>query len=235
MVKRKNYLFQLKNERFKKFVQETKIEELEELIENYLQQVKKIKTNQRKVNVKNDLPSTIPQVKKEVLAILGVEEVEKCKVIYGDQEVYDKLGLAGRYYPDSKLIVLGRVRGKKLFPVLAHEYTHHIQNIFYPEIFDEESDYYLFAEGHAYGVERAASRTAAPASLLFTLEETTHYLKDQYLRLCSSRKITPKLQWKNTKPFGSEIHVFAGTAFALLESREGPGIYKAMLHGEYDW
>src|SRR3989344_1419829 len=82
MVKRKNYLFQLKNERFKKFVQETKIEELEELIENYLQQVKKIKTNQRKVNVKNDLPSTIPQVKKEVLAILGVEGEEKKNIFF---------------------------------------------------------------------------------------------------------------------------------------------------------
>ncbi|MBI2666085.1 hypothetical protein HYX13_00575 [Candidatus Woesearchaeota archaeon] len=248
----KSYLERCTNEQLLKRIENLPFNGLEELIDIYANQLKKLKssgTQEKNVSSKfkkkppaKELPFLLEKMRKSVDKFLNLEkeEIPFCNIAYFGADTISVGGPSGLYHYSRQLIEVERCSKKNLCWLLAHEYAHHVQfSIMNPPFLSQNSSalpelelstnlqYSIFLEGHADGVARHVSQrhTRRHSFSAFAIPP----VKRMYLTLQYAKK--EKLSTKEI----TDHHDLGNLLFAYLEHREGPGIYKAMVHGEYDW
>lgn len=162
---------------------------------------------------------------------------------------YNILRSEGHYDDIYAHISLKKEPRSILIPVLAHEYTHHVQSHKFLFL------HYLL-EGQARSVQRYISGvyTERENNPTFSSHNLMHFdlpeLKAAYVWLCQKNNMTPKyylcqpqtrkekkylriaekFKEKNTKPNG---HVIGNAFFSVLEFLEGKGIHRDIISEKY--
>ena len=152
------------------------------------------------------------------------------------------------YFPTRESIRIKKEKRANLIPVLAHEYTHHIQckkNFG----FKEEN---VFIEGHARGVQRYIAETYRErenndAFLYENLGIDVMEIKNCYI--WASKKLKEPLKKSllkiNTLPYpygwvcmreGKPTeHAIGNALFSIYEKEYGNKIYREMIHGNFQF
>ncbi len=243
---------------------------LEKIIDNNMRiysKLKDITLDYGEVPKRSDLHLLLEDVKIIVDTFFGVSKIKAPTVDYkrilerGLQfsdfsdflmffpSAYNILRSKGHYYDISEHISLKKEPRGSLIPVLAHEYTHHVQKhkfLFLPYLLEGQA---RSVQRHISGVytERENNPTFLSHNLMhFDLPE----LKVAYLWLCQKHDIAPKIylcqpqtkkekqylriaekfKEKNTKP---NYHMMGNAFFSVLEFLEGKGIHRDIISEKY--
>lgn len=156
------------------------------------------------------------------------------------------------YSAEDKVIYLNKWRMKKLIPVIAHEYTHHIQGIT-ENSWIQLRDQDIFMDGHARGVERYITQRYALENddlgfLDFYTNLHVQELRTAYKWITETCRQTPNPFFLNMKTpeadallrcFGGDsegisIHAKGTALFSVYESQQGSKIYKNVIHGSFN-
>lgn len=199
------------------------------------------------------------KVKEDVERFLQTPNMPECTFYFNPEiiDAHDKHQALAFYIPVLKRITLSALPRAVLLPVVAHEYTHHIQTV----CGAVSNDRRIFMEGHARGVEgyiaQAYSLQENPAfNYLFTIMRYGE-LYATYTQICETfgeqkrkkhvaNKICPPnllqtIKQKITallKPFKKldilPAQAYGSAFFYLHEKAFGPEIYRDMIHERYD-
>lgn len=157
--------------------------------------------------------------------------------------------LKNSYYdPIFNKIVLERLAETDLIPVAGHEYDHflHAQGGI------PADGRGIFSEGHARGVQKHIAEVYREkedndAFLINITDIKVIELKTTYSWLCKALKKQAKasLMKSETKHFagylsrlaapGPSAHDLGSTIFSVYEMQHGKGIYRNMMHGEFNF
>ena len=148
----------------------------------------------------------------------------------------------GAYHPLVKRVILGPVEKRtaaNTVATLIHEYTHHVQR--------ETGIFRLrnrsFDEGMAIGVERHVTRELAQEMgqsiyLSQVVDIDRWQLSQAYLFLCDRFDLQPRedlVRYETELPRRLGAHATGNAVVSLMEVRDGVGVYRKMINGEYDW
>ena len=154
-----------------------------------------------------------------------------------------------RYDTLSQKINLERVARTELIPAAGHEYTHHIQ---WRNGIRSNRKHDIFMEGHAQGVEKQLAdnyreREDNEAFLYVTSSRTVNEFKSAYLWMCKKLGLKPRESLLETKTSRDRAerrrsihrepssHALGNALFSIYEALKGRGIYKQMIHGEFQF
>ncbi len=160
-----------------------------------------------------------------------------------------KIEAGNLYLPDNQAIQLRRKYKASVFGTLCHEYTHHVQGVFNPELYKgaRSPATEIIIEGHARGVTRNMCINYAleqddPSFLYFDQNLLAGELKSVYQWMCKDRGITPKKRLLATKTFVDanekvarysfgipSQHAIGNFLFYFMEKTLGSDIYKSFL------
>src|SRR3989344_1383462 len=236
----KEYLEQFSDKNIKKLLlNEENILPLEHILDLNLRQGSKIrrkKIDLGTIPLPKDLHSLLDEIKSDIDEFLGVTRIKNPKVQYGGLTLNRRF--EGRYYPKPKLISLRRLKLSDLIPILAHEYTHHVQ---FQRGIPYHQDLTSFCEGQAHSVQRYISLRKLIekdnfAFLLSNLDYDNPPLREVYFWLMKNlgkpqnSNLTRRIRYhcfidKPTK------HAFGNAFFSILEARESTGIHKEIMAG----
>ncbi|MFH1691566.1 MAG: hypothetical protein ABIC68_03210 [Candidatus Omnitrophota bacterium] len=143
-------------------------------------------------------------------------------------------------------------RRAELIHILAHEYAHHIQNVFgFGNLFSKRKS--IFKEGFAIGLQRYiaqdyACRENNDAFLYGMLDEEVGALQGVYVWLSKQLHVpfAKRQKWLKTtrRPFepglksyakSPSAHALGYVLFLLLESEQGVQIYSDILRGKFEF
>lgn len=154
-------------------------------------------------------------------------------------------GYGAHYNTFTRKIILERTSRETLVPTLAHEYAHHVQRT---QDLPINSEYDVFREGHARGVQRYIARYFAeaesnPAFLYQITDWTVAELKAVYYWMCKKLGVKPSSAIMNIprskdhseRLFFSGPHPYGNAFFSLYEETRGKDIYKSVLKGNLPW
>lgn len=161
------------------------------------------------------------------------------------------------YLPGKQKISLDKMPETILRPVFAHEYTHHLQHLTHDEGNPSSfRGYSAFIEGHARGVQRAASHHFREKhdneSYLWSITDTdVGELKSVYQWVCKKTKREPNKKLmtvakscrdtdetiKRYMPFSFQptAHAIGNSLFLMAEKKHGTGIYKRAMKGDFNF
>ncbi|MDP3728951.1 MAG: hypothetical protein Q8R18_05895 [bacterium] len=176
---------------------------------------------------------------------VSLEQISEANVILGASVFLSGVSTAllinavrdnnsGLYNRKTKKITVKRAEFKqRLSSILAHEYTHHIQNeripFFHP-------NYKVFFEGHAMGVEKHITETLAEEKKDFAYIQQSNHLQSHLevaLEILQDYK-----QGKTINPaelFLTYRHTIGHALFQLAERKHGKEIYADALKGNYSF
>lgn len=205
-----------------------------------------------------------PELKKMmVLAGYGLSEAAAVfggsEILYGDMNPRDFIiSIAGialllktsnihahmkipKYDHHKSRIVVEKTAREKLIPIIAHEYTHHIQR----RRGINKMKWSVFMEGHARGVQRKISqnfmeREDNEAFMYNTLDITLDEFKKAYEFMCEELGIPANKNLVKTKTGRyrkREINSYdiGNALFSILKEKHGDGIYRKMIHGNFSF
>lgn len=238
----KGYFEQFSDRSIKRLLlDEQNILPLEQILDLNLQQHAKIARKKIDLGIvppSRGLQLLLDEIRPPINEFLGVNRIKKPKVSYNISIL--KRRMEGGYLPKIKSIYLRRLPLSDLIPILAHEYTHHVQ-------FQRGIPYYqdlsTFCEGQAHSVQRYVSlrqyvEKDNPAFLLSNFDYDTTLLGEVYVWLMKNlgkpqkSNLVRKIRYhcfidKPTKP------ALGNAFFSILEAREGTEIHKEIMAGRY--
>ncbi|MEM2121041.1 MAG: hypothetical protein QXU20_00045 [Candidatus Woesearchaeota archaeon] len=155
----------------------------------------------------------------------------------------------------EKKITLEKEEYTKIVTVLAHEYTHHIQNNKLRDHFKKvmPTKYIAFLEGHARGVERFIAKEYSEnennyAFWYNVLDRVVGELKCVYKWLCINFEKEPKEILLNTETSIDErldfrlkrhkkpsYHAIGNSLFLIYELKHGNDVYKKIIKGDLEF
>ena len=233
MTVSKKYLAKFTNKRVLNIIEDIPRSKLKELAESYREQLRELNTKReqnqpipypfKKRLLAGELPFLLKKMKRSVDRFLEIEDALPCSIRHFTNTYnFGPRGVAGgEYFPEEELIQVTRNTDAQLRWVVAHEYAHHIQysSADCSPLFLNQVHYTIFLEGHADGVAKHVSQ---------------HHALRHHLPTLALEPLQRMLDGLN-HPLSTDSHDLGNIFFAYLEQKDGPGIYKAMLHGEYDW
>ncbi len=170
--------------------------------------------------------------------ILGASSI--MHLIYCMDSCYNKI---------TKTIDVKKNNKASLVTTIAHEYSHHVQRGKLPPF---SSKYEIFREGHAIGVERYiaemySERGNNPAFLYEASKRRLYQMTQAYFWMCTRlgksvnanlvkkaeslrEKISPRESGRKPNP-----HAFGTALFSIYEQKHSKGIYKDMLHCNFEF
>lgn len=152
---------------------------------------------------------------------------------FGLTVLYHSMDKSSSYTPSSKAITLEKTVRTVLIPAASHEYTHYLQH----REGIEGTNYSIFKEGHARGVEKQVAedyrkREDNEAFLYDVLDSTVGEFKSAYVWMCKNLGQQPKesllktktcrdgdesvnrLVWRHPTP-----HAIGNALFSMYEAR----------------
>ena len=232
-----HYIFPLYDQ-LEKLQDERNVSKRKEILEKLIQCLKTLPQG-----VGYSIPNQMKEVEgllEEVL--LRVTAFFGCRGIESFRGINYSADISSAYYSPWQKIIFLKKEGENIQGTFIHEYTHHLQTQILPKVGRRKDR--IFAEGHAINVSLLLAPPQEKESMtdycLLGLIKTYNWLAPQfsrtplpfpeelYLHECNSKNTV----FIKGKPC---VHELGSALFTVLESCEGPGIYKAMLHGEYDW
>jgi len=149
----------------------------------------------------------------------------------------EKLITESHYHPAADLIIMEKSKKAITIPILAHEYTHHVQDQIW--VGADYEDTSIFMEGQAIGVQRHISnlyrkKEDNEAFMYHISKRNVYEFRSSYKAMCKKLKIEPKKSLLDEKKFiFSSPHMFGNSLFSIYEAEKGPGIYKEMINGDF--
>ncbi|MFA5888513.1 MAG: hypothetical protein WC852_07430 [Candidatus Nanoarchaeia archaeon] len=155
--------------------------------------------------------------------------------------------LSSYYDNEKKRIGIRNKEKANAAGVIAHEYTHHIQET--KTIMEKKEDFFNpICEGHARGVQIAVSRMYAqehdnPAYIYRALKKSAIELKSAYMFACRKSNRKPSKALKKLavpeKRFGywSEGHHYriGVAAMQIAELKHGSEVYSRVAHNDFSF
>jgi len=147
---------------------------------------------------------------------------------------------AKSYTPTRKNILIPKLPRTYAIPVIAHEYTHHLQRELIPlrtiTINNQRQtiDINALSEGMARGVERHISHTYMEREdnemfLQAITDNTVPELKNAYANLCRHLNKTPNKELAKGAKLNMGIYSLGNAYFYLEETKNGKGVYRDAL------
>jgi hypothetical protein len=170
------------------------------------------------------------------LLLAGGAALFRCSKEYSDMK-------CPKYNAKTKKIILQKTSREKLIPIIAHEYAHHIQR----RRGINKTKWSIFTEGHARGVQRKISKIFSERenneAFIYQISEMDMgEYKKAYRFMCEELGITANESLMRTKTRldryrNKEInsHQIGNSLFSILEEKHGDGIYKKMIHGNFNF
>jgi len=168
--------------------------------------------------------------------------------MYGiNGKILHKIMNNSKYFVKHEVVQLKKEKSVNLIPVIAHEYTHHIQ--FKKDFVAKEDS--MFMEGHARGVQRYIAKTyrekedndaflydilnwdvgEIKSAYIWACKKIKNPIRKSLLRIGTSRDIDEKI-CRITERNPTE-HALGNAFFSIYENDFGDQIYKEMIHGNF--
>ncbi len=179
----------------------------------------------------------------QIIGLLGVASIPMALRMIRNNWLAHTERYVGYYYPLIKEIVITRDLRESLIPILAHEYTHHINNtlvydmFLYDTFYSGIKDYEAFNEGLAMGAERHIARKYSEneeneAFEYFQSHHSIMTLSRAYEWLCGKSGKTPR---KNkcvtiSNPIRLDQYDVGNAYFRIESANKGDTAYKDALH-----
>lgn len=172
--------------------------------------------------------------------------------LFGGRMLQKRLDKSG-YYPDARRIILEKEPEANLKPTLAHEYDHYLQYAMHCKDISLKKYfkcYASFSEGHARGVQRAASyhfteKYDNEAYIKQITDMDVGELRSTYKWMCAKLGISPNNNLLKTRSIRDQfendylhlcrrptIHATGNAILSIEEEKHGKEIYKKLLHGD---
>ncbi|PIN68936.1 hypothetical protein COV93_07385 [Candidatus Woesearchaeota archaeon CG11_big_fil_rev_8_21_14_0_20_43_8] len=208
-----------------------------------------------KIPKEEELIDILRLVKKRVDAMLDLNQVRPCKIRYWNLldltnnpisigKKHQELSSVAWY--SSNMITIKPTALEHLVPIIAHEYTHHIQYEIFGDIHGES--WKAFKEGHARALVRhfsnAIARDECSEEYCYKMQNrTVNTLLEAYRHLCStnghtaSRALLSIPTEKQIIPLlGRTIDKAIGLGlFLIIEQDKGQEMYRDMLQGTFEF